>query len=377
MSHAIRFEAGPILRSVFRLGALSLAFPIIACSMGNGGSLYKRPNDLPHASLHPMPEIAFPGAPPKGLSDCNSPGYWDGETLYVLNSWGHPARTSGPDLFHLEKNSVPVKYNNDIGSGRWIESAFKEGEYVYGWYHNEPKPMMEAARTAPRIGAVHSVDNGMTWEDLGIILEARLDGLHPDTKNNYFTGGHGDFSVIPDRKSKYVYFFFSTYSGETTEQGVAVARMRFDDLDSPKDKVFKWHNGQWKEAGLGGRVSPVFPVRKDWHGTEVDAFWGPSIHWNTYLKQYVILMNRAVDPVWKQEGIYITFNPDLAHPENWSEPSRLDLMLDGPIHMQFYPQVFGTDSKARETDKLAGKTARLFVAGHSKWEIQFHRAGEQ
>jgi hypothetical protein len=31
----------------------------------------------------------------------------------------------------------------------------------------------------------------------------------------------------------------------------------------------------------------------------------------------------------------------------------------------------GTDRQKQQTDKLADKTARLFVAGVSKWEIVF------
>jgi hypothetical protein len=38
---------------------------------------------------------------------------------------------------------------------------------------------------------------------------------------------------------------------------------------------------------------------------------------------------------------------------------------------KWYPQVVGIDSAEQQTDKLAGKTARLFVAGVSRWEIVF------
>ena len=41
-------------------------------------------------------------------------------------------------------------------------------------------------------------------------------------------------------------------------------------------------------------------------------FWGPAIHWNTYLEQYVMLLNRAKDDQFGQEGIYVSFSPTLA-----------------------------------------------------------------
>lgn len=43
----------------------------------------------------------------------------------------------------------------------------------------------------------------------------------------------------------------------------------------------------------------------------------------------------------------------------------------------WYPQVIGTDPGGRETDKLAGRVARLFVHGKSAWEIVFAKPGER
>jgi hypothetical protein len=79
-------------------------------------------------------------------------------------------------------------------------------------------------------------------------------------------------------------------------------------------------------------------------------------------------MNRARDPGWSQEGAYVAFNPDVADPRGWSRPAKI---RDAG---QYYVQVIGT---ARgETDKLAGRVARLFVHGRSNEEIVFLRPGE-
>ncbi|MCJ7695655.1 MAG: hypothetical protein MUO40_09525, partial [Anaerolineaceae bacterium] len=158
--------------------------------------------------------------------------------------------------------------------------------------------------------------------------------------------------------------------------GVAVARMPLKDLGQPKGKVFKWHRGQWGEPGIGGHVTTIFPVTIDWHLTDVDAFWGPSIHWNTYLNTWVMLLNRAKDKDWAQEGIYISFNRDLSDPSGWTKPAKI-LDASELEKSKWYPQVIGTNAKKHETDKLAGRTARLFVAGVSKWEIIFLKLGEQ
>lgn len=96
-----------------------------------------------------------------------------------------------------------------------------------------------------------------------------------------------------------------------------------------------------------------------------DAFWGPSVHWNTYLQQYVMLLNRARGKGWIQEGIYVSFSADLADPRSWSQPLKV---LDGGA---WYPQVMGQDDELKGTDKLAGRRARFFMKGVSEYEIEF------
>jgi hypothetical protein len=90
---------------------------------------------------------------------------------------------------------------------------------------------------------------------------------------------------------------------------------------------------------------------------------------------YVILMNRAIDRNWTQGGIYVAFNRSLTSPGDWTEPKKIlerkDVADDPAKIPGWYPQVIGTDILKKETDKVAGKTARLFVHGQSRWEIIF------
>jgi hypothetical protein len=102
----------------------------------------------------------------------------------------------------------------------------------------------------------------------------------------------------------------------------------------------------------------------DWMRADCDAFWGPSIHWNTHLKRYVMLLNRAKGTGWVQEGVYVSFSAKLDDPRRWSQPQKI---LDGG---RWYPQVIG-DPAERGTDKLAGKTARLYLSGISEHEVVF------
>lgn len=310
-----------------------------------------------------------------GDTDCNSPLHWADGTLYLFNSSGHPWRSSGPNLHHLDQSYLRCEYSNTTNGGRWIECTWKVPRGpLYGWYHYEPTGLCPGTGlTAPRIGAARSRDDGATWEDLGVVLEAPAGTLQCDTRNFYFAGGNGDFSILPDATGRYLYFFLSTYAGEASQQGVALARMAFTDRDQPVGKVWKWHQGAWSAPGIGGQVTPVFPARIDWHREDADAFWGPSVHWNHHLRRYVMLLNRAVDKDWTQEGVYLSVNRDLANPGGWSVPRKIlgDLPRDA-----WYPQVVGLDAARGETDKLAGRRARLFVRGTSRWEVTFLRAGE-
>jgi hypothetical protein len=45
--------------------------------------------------------------------------------------------------------------------------------------------------------------------------------------------------------------------------------------------------------------------------------------------------------------------------------------------LAWYPQVIGLDKSRHETDKLAGRVARLFIRGQSRWEIFFLKPGER
>jgi hypothetical protein len=62
----------------------------------------------------------------------------------------------------------------------------------------------------------------------------------------------------------------------------------------------------------------------------------------------------------------VSFNRKLSDPG--LEPASA--LLD---YGEFYSQVIGTDPPGEGTDRLAGKRARLFVHGVSRYEIRFRR----
>jgi hypothetical protein len=337
------------------------------------------PARVPSARLTRVPAIAL-----QSLSDSNSPAVWeqvDGrQRLFMLTSeGGHTIRHAGADGSRLTSLGE-VSFAEHPGHGVWFEAIVPDVDGTwYGFYHNElPAHVCNDPRAIPRIGAARSRDFGATWQDLGVVLASSPRSYDCASTNEYFVGGVGDFSVVLDDTQRYLYFFFSQYAADKTVQGVSVARLAWADRDAPTGKVSVWlRNQTWLPArgfrlaeGVGYLYpdgSPIYPVADAWHdGTTVDAFWGPSVHWNTHLQQYVMLLNRARDTAWTQEGVYVAFSPSLSEPANWSTPQRL--IAGG----RWYPQVLGTEV-GTGTDRLAGERARFFMSGVSEFVIQFSR----
>lgn len=338
----------------------------------------------PSATLVPAVPLALPGQ-----ADSNSPVVWDlvggRRRLFVMTSVdGAPSLSTGPSLARLGA-PAGVNFWSHPGHGIWMETIIvDEGGTWYGYYHNEVPAELcgRLDRTMPRIGAARSTDRGATWVDLGIILEAPPGWHVCATPNQYFVGGVGDFSAVLDHESRDLYIFFSQYSAPAWAQGVAVARMAWADRDEPAGRVAVWSAGLWLpprevpvDLDSGGPPvgwsypagTPLVRPTRPWHAdTAADAFWGPSVHWNPFLDQYVMLLNRTKDERWSQEGIYVSFAPALDDPSLWSPPQRL---LTGGA---WYPQVVGLEP-GEGTDKVAGRRARFFIGGASSYFLEFSR----
>lgn len=342
----------------------------------------------PRATLSPASSIALPGT-----VDSNSPLVWDLEDglrkLFTMTSHsGMPHIASGSSIDRLG-GVAAVSLLPHPGHGVWMEAVVSdEVETWYGFYHNEwpAEACGRMDRAVARIGAAKSTDRGRNWEDLGIVLQATSDTIACDSPNRYVIGGVGDVSVMLDADAKYLYLFYSQYQKQQAAQGVAVARLLWADRDRPAGRVSIWRSGTW-ERNAGQRefvavpgmmrrkiewsypaATPLVAATQAWHDADgkVDAFWGPAVHWNTALGSYVMLLNRAKDESYTQEGIYVSFAAGLDNPALWSAPQKL---LNGG---KWYPQVVGS-SPGVGTDKLAGASARFFMSGRSDWTINFFR----
>lgn len=348
------------------------------------------------AAADPALRVSITSAPPivlPGGVDSNSPAIWameDGvsQLAVMMSIAGAPHVSFGSALNRLGA-AQDVAFASHPGHGLWMEAVVVDDEGTwYGYYHNE-NPAIGCGRpdrAVARIGSARSVDRGRTWEDLGVILEAATDSIACDSPNRYVIGGVGDLSVMLNDAKTDLYIFFSQYQKQVTAQGVAVARLLWANRDRPTGRVTVWNAGAWLPSrinrmqsedvfGNTRRVWREYPVGTPlertmlaWHDGDgrVDAFWGPSVHWNEGIQRYVMLLNRAKDESYSQAGIYVSFAPRLDDPELWTTPQ---LVMNGG---RWYPQVMGL-TPGSGTDKIAGATARLFLSGRSDWLINFSR----
>jgi hypothetical protein len=351
-------------------------FALITFFAESRGLISQSAPATPRVELSAAPRLRFTGE-----VDSNSPAVWQrvggqNQLLVLTSVAGRPSLASGPQLDRLSV-ALPVVVDPWPGEGVWMEAVIADTDgTLYGYYHNENSATVcpGSGKVIPRIGAARSEDHGLTWTSLGIVLEAPPGSFDCETNDMYFVGGVGDFSVQLDADSQDLFIFYSQYSRRT--QGVGVARLAWADRDNPTGKSMVFASGVWLPArGLmfpSGMMRwnypsgvPIFPAKEPWNDddTEVDAFWGPAVHWNVYLEQYVMLLNRAKDTNWRQEGIYVSFNRRL-DATGWSEPVKI---LSGG---RWYPQVMGIEAGAG-TDKVAGRWARFFMAGASEHLIQF------
>lgn len=351
---------------------------VIVCG-ALGASLPAQSAALPATRVIPYKELAVPGRVDSGV-----PMTWTRingqQTLVAFASWGgKPERMAGPDVEHLAVTGDVVLAPHP-GDGIWFESVIADqtDSVWYAYYHHEQPAIIcgRADRSIPRIGAAVSTDRGVTWTNLGIIFEAPAGTEFCGSTNKFVYGGVGDVSVMLDRESKDLYLYYSSFLRDPKVQGVSLARLAWADRDNPRGRVMVWQDGVWlpavRKPSTGATPEWEYPIgtpflrpAQPWHDgiDAADAFWGPSIHWNTSLNQYVMLINRTKDEEFNNEGIYVSFAPRLDNPLGWSAPQKI--LKEGG----WYPQVTGTE--VGSTDKLMGRIGRLFLTGQSNHYIEF------
>ena len=365
---------------------------MMAAMVGAGWLLCSEPlsaqsTGQPFAVLTPALSDGFPNE-----TDSNSPAVWElvgGQwAITLFNSVaGRPRVSDGPSVRRLVSRGEVTYAGTPPEQGVWFESVVREADAWYAFYHNERAGVVcpGSGKVWPRIGAARSDDRGASWVDLGPVLETPASSVICASTNHYFVGGGvGDLTVRLDPDRQYAYFYYSQYAEVERQVGVAVARMAWADRDAPAGRLDVWVDGAWlppsrtgsdADEPSSGEVGWLYPVAtpilrsaNSWDDGRpgVDVFWGPSIHWNTSINTWVMLLNQSVGEAFEQGGVWVSYNDRLDDPSGWSAPTRL---LQGG---RWYPQVIGLDPTLG-TDALAGGLSRFYMGGRSQHYITFGR----
>jgi hypothetical protein len=226
------------------------------------------------------------------LIDNNITGFWESNQLHLEpGTWGNGAPVSSfyvGSTLSAASSASPLSHavhpslRNPAGcQGKsacfWAEGMYNAGNgTVYALVEDEGWERCPGSRKAHwRMGIVKSTDNGVTFDDAGIILDEPGDDVC-NTATPYLAGGVGDGAWIIS--GDYAYIVYSVYGGTWTptagSQGIAVGRILLSDLAAPvqsdpvtgepsgPSKVKKWYavrdvDGTWKVPDANGNPSSM------------------------------------------------------------------------------------------------------------------------
>jgi len=146
-------------------------------------------------------------------------------------------------------------------------------------------------------GIAKSTDDGLTWQDLGLILSV------PHAYNPTGASDVGENPLVPytdpTTQQKYFYIFFPQHCWTATAECsdftfISVARAPYEELlttasmGSSVSKLFnKYYNGKWDQPGLGGRASETFPNVTG----ESDGDF--QIVWSAYRNRFIAMVDNS------------------------------------------------------------------------------------
>ncbi|MGD1074039.1 MAG: hypothetical protein ABSB15_28355 [Bryobacteraceae bacterium] len=154
------------------------------------------------------------------------------------------------------------------------------------------------------LGIAKSTDDGLTWQDLGLIIS----GTHPYTPEGVLDIGDGNLVVANDPVTgkRYFYIYFGqgcsinsttrcsdfTYLSAARAPYEELLRAAFTNADTktsfPATGMFlKYYKGQWNQNGIDGKASELFP------GVTGETDGDPQVAWSAYRHRFVIIMDNG------------------------------------------------------------------------------------
>jgi hypothetical protein len=193
----------------------------------------------------------------------------------------------------VEEHAKGAKH---AGNTAWIANLYRDAEtgniivFVHLEYKNKSKwdKSDVVGSFYGRLGLAISKDNGKSFQWLGYIIAPNVkyrdwqDAIEAGEKKHTNTGL---CSYIV--KDDYFYLYYRDTNEKSGEFGLAVARVRIEDLTTKaaQGQVTPWkkyYKGQWEEDGIEGRFTPLnIPPLGSMHG---DAAY------NSHLEKYILVV---------------------------------------------------------------------------------------
>jgi hypothetical protein len=138
------------------------------------------------------------------------------------------------------------------------------------------------------LGLAQSRDEGITWQDLGLIISGS-----PYNADGALDIGDSTLVVYtdPTTSQKYFYVYFGT---DTTY--LSVARASYDELlqaamsqsPFPATGLFlKYYSGEWNQPGMNGKQSELFP------GVTGETDGDSQVYWSDYRQRFIAIMDNG------------------------------------------------------------------------------------
>ncbi len=212
--------------------------------------------------------------------------------------------------------------------GSWLMSVFRQNSKNFvGFYHAEdhwyPHTTNDIAWKS--LAVTYSSDEGKTWNAGNQIITSPAP--KPATPA---WGGSGDCCVVWDHLNNRWMCYYQEHS---------ILMAVSADPNGAPGTWKKYYNGAFTEDGLGGQHTKL-------PGLENAPGGNPSVHWNTYLKKWVMVWHG-----WSPPKIYVSVSEDGVH---WEEPKSI--IVSSISGRAWYPTIIGN------TDVEAGQIAKIYYA---------------
>jgi hypothetical protein len=169
-----------------------------------------------------------------------------------------------------------------LGAGNLL-MVYHAERATYAAPYRYPDPIRYQTSFYSDLGLARSLDEGMTWQDLGIVIRANQPyAAHAPGYDI------GDSGLVVDPTSSYFYIYFpDRITGGPSDTFLSVARVPVAALldaafaGGPMPQFRKYDQGNWSQPGLGGRSSSILP------GPYPAYAGAPNIAYSDHLGRYV------------------------------------------------------------------------------------------